>query len=419
MIRTHEIPATQSREALDALNRESGRLYTLTMVTHWRIYRKKGIWLRPGGAQRLNDSLHGGTILHAHSCDAAQQGFYKACKTTRTNRKTDESTRFPHKRKWYRTTIWKKSGIRVDGNVVKLSRTRGLDPIEVIMPFDLIDEAEILEFRLVFNPKSTRYVWHVVIEDGKSMPEAPGDAIAGLDMGEIHPAVLSTEDEACVLTARELRAIIQYRNMKQADIKALQSQCVKKSRKWWRLQRRWKAIRRKCERKQRDILHKVSREVANWCLEQGVGVLAIGDVRSMADGKRLRRKSQQKVSQWPHGKLRDYITYKCEANGTVVALQSERYTSQTCPACGNRYKPAGRVYTCKACGFEGHRDVVGSANIRTAYLHGVPGGSVPVHVEFRRPYTVVKVSQGNLSSSAGHAASCWEQLDLFPEAAGF
>lgn len=419
MIRTHEIRATQPKALLDSLNRESGRIYTLTAVTHWRIYCKKGIWLSPRGAECLNDSLHGGTILHAHSCDAAQQGFYKACKTARTNRKTDPDTRFPYKRKWYRTTMWKTSGIRVEDGIVKLSQARGLCPVQVVLPFKIGEEAEIREVRLVFNHKSKRYVWHIVIEDGKTMPEPPGNAVAGLDMGEIHPAVLASENEACVITARELRAIIQWRNKKQAEIKAKQARCTKKSRMWWRLQRRWNEFRRKADRKQRDILHKVSRAVADWCLAHGIGVLAIGDVRTIADGKRLSRKSQQKVSQWPHGKLRDYITYKCAEIGTTVELQSERYTSQTCPQCGSRYKPSGRVYACKSCGFIGHRDVVGAANIRTAYLNNEPGGSVPSHVRYYRPFNVAKVSGLMPVVQLDTLQVAGEQLSLFSEAAGF
>ena len=52
---------------------------------------------------------------------------------------------------------------------------------------------------------------------------------------------------------------------------------------------------------------------------------------------------------------------------TTVELQDEAYTSQTCPACGERHKPTGREYRCK-CGFRYHRDGVGSWNIRAKYL---------------------------------------------------
>lgn len=85
MIRTHILPCALPRQEADALNRESGRIYTDVLVWHYRIYRRTGHWLSPGADERLNDSF-GPSTLHAHSRDAAQQGFHKACKTARTNR---------------------------------------------------------------------------------------------------------------------------------------------------------------------------------------------------------------------------------------------------------------------------------------------------------------------------------------------
>ena len=52
----------------------------------------------------------------------------------------------------------------------------------------------------------------------------------------------------------------------------------------------------------------------------------------------------------------------------AVKYISEEYTSQTCPNCGNRYKPSGRNYSWVVCGFEAHRDAVGAYNIRTKYV---------------------------------------------------
>jgi putative transposase len=99
MIRTHIFPCSLSRAAADALNRESGRIYTAVMVRHYRVYRKKGQWLSPGAGERIEDST-GPTLLHAHSRDAAQQGYYKACKTARTLRKQgDLDVRYPYRRK--------------------------------------------------------------------------------------------------------------------------------------------------------------------------------------------------------------------------------------------------------------------------------------------------------------------------------
>jgi hypothetical protein len=57
---------------------------------------------------RLSDYRTGETTLHAHSRDAAQEAFDKACKTIKALKKAgNKEARYPRKRKFYRTTVWK------------------------------------------------------------------------------------------------------------------------------------------------------------------------------------------------------------------------------------------------------------------------------------------------------------------------
>jgi putative transposase len=207
MIRTYLAPCQLNRAEADALNRASGERYTQVAVFHWRVYRKKGHWLSQNGAERWNDRVNTGqpALLHAHSVDAAQQGFYKAIKTARACRKDGLATRFPYKRKVYRTTIWKTSGIRCDGDTLLLSRARGLPAIRVALPPQLQAVVAIREVRLVYDKSKRRYFWHLVVEDGNQPKEAPGTNTVAVDMGEIHPAAISDGKDTVVITCRELR----------------------------------------------------------------------------------------------------------------------------------------------------------------------------------------------------------------------
>ena len=85
MIRTHTIPSHLPRAVADALNAASGAIYTGVLVAHWRVVRKKDRWLSETAGTRWSDSRTRAP-LHAHSIDAAQQGFYKACVTARVLR---------------------------------------------------------------------------------------------------------------------------------------------------------------------------------------------------------------------------------------------------------------------------------------------------------------------------------------------
>jgi putative transposase len=229
--------------------------------------------------------------------------------------------------------------------------------------------------------------------------------MVAVDLGEIHPAAMTDGAAGMVVSCRALRSLNQYTNKRLAKLSHLQAAKVRGSRAWRRLQRRRNRFQAQQRRRKRDIEHthahpgpgrqdmcarsagEISREVVDWVVERKAGTIVMGDVRNIANGKRLNRKSQQKVGNWSHGKQRKYITYKAAAQGIEVVLQSEAYTSQTCPQCGHRTKPTGREYACRRCGFLGHRDLVGASNILSRTLHGELGQVMPPSaIKYRQPF---------------------------------
>ncbi len=391
MIRTHVFRCTFPKAEADTLNRESGRVYTGTLVRHYRCYRKSGHWLSMYAGKRVEDGVGGPTTLHAHSRDAAQEGFYKACKTAKALRQAGVTdARYPHRRKWFRTSTWKKTGIRVKEGALMLARARGLDPVRATLPAPLavLPASSFSEVRLVWDRAARHYTWHVVVDDGITSPPTTATGVAGVDLGEIHAAAMTDGVSAAVVSCRALRSTIQYTNKRVASIQTKQSRRVKGSSRWKRLQRRKNRFLAQQKRRERDLVHKASRAVVGWAEDHGVGTLAIGNVRDVADGKRLNRLVQQKVSQWPHGTMRRYINYKAEAAGiTVDDTVDERDTTKTCPGCGTRTKPKGRVYACRACGFRGIRDLVGAANILSRKMMGDVGRVMPpAQSKYLRPF---------------------------------
>ena len=349
----------------------------------------KSHWLSPGAGERIEDST-GLTLLHAHSRDAAQQAFYKACKTARTRREQGEpDVRYPYRRKWWRTTIWKNTGIRCKAGVLRLARCWGHAPVHVVLPAHLaaLPARCFVEMRLVWDRVAWRYTWHLVVDDGLTPVPTTTTGVAGVDLGEVHPAALTDGTDATIIACRELRSCVQYTNKRLAVPRSKQDGHKRGSRRWKRLQRRKNHFLAQQKRRARDLAHKASRTVVQWAAEHGVGTLALGDVRAVADGKRLRRAEQQKISQWGHGTMRRYIGYKAEAVGiTVVDTVNEAYTSQTCPRCGHRSKPKGRIFVCHVCGFRCARDTVGAANILSRYLYGEVGRALPpAQTTYRHP----------------------------------
>ncbi len=417
MIRLQTFPCSLAKVDADALNRESGRVYTNMLVWHYRIYRRTGHWLSEYAAKRLEDYLSGATILHAHSRDAAQEGFYGACKVAKSQRRMGMDIRYPHRRHFYRTTTWKNTGVRVRDGALLLARARGLEPIRMPLPANLsaylADAYKQIE--LVWDRAGRHYRWHVTLEDGAEPAPAPGNALVAVDLGEIHPAALTDGEAAAVITARRLRATHQYTAKRLAEIQSKQASKKKHSSRWKRLQARKNRFLAEQKKRTCDIEHKVSRVVVDWAKERKAGTLALGDVRDVADGKRLGAKSQQKIGLWSHGKVRDYITYKATAKGIAIELVDEHLTSKTCPACGHQYKHRGRVYRCPTCGLVAHRDVVGSVNILSRKVHGEVACILPPSLAatmYRYPAWQGKRSRPDTAQVARVGASLREAAGL-------
>jgi putative transposase len=389
MIRTRIIPCRLPRAVCDALNAASGAIYTGVLVWHWRTYRRRGHWLSESAARRWDD-WRGSQPLHAHTVDAAQEGFYRACAVTRALRQAGfPHVRFPYHRRRFRTTIWKVTGIRRKGDTLVLSGGRGNRPIAIPLPVELRAAPRFREVRLVYDKVGRRHTWHVVVEDGKAPRPAPGSNVVSVDLGEVHPAAVGDEHEATVITCRERRAASQGHAQRLANIDRALARKTEGSRRHRRLVAAKVRMKAKHARVLRDMEHKISRAIVATAVERRAKTIVVGDVRDAADRVDLGKVANQKISQWDHGKIRQYVTYKAEAEGIAVELVDEAYTSQTCPNCSHRHKPKGRLYRCPACGFPAHRDVVGQVNILSRSQYGEPGRiPAPAVVKYRIPHNL-------------------------------
>lgn len=246
------------------------------------------------------------------------------------------------------------------------------------------------------------------------VPDGPTDArtTIGVDLG-VNTLMAATDGERAVLVSgREAKATVQWRNKCLAQINQRQSSLVKRSRVWRRLQRRKMQMLEKARRRVLDHTHKATRIIADAFPDAHVivGKPFNGACRKMG------RKWAQQVSQACNRRLIEQLRYKMVS----VSEVNEAYSSQTCPVCGVRNKRR-RIYTC-SCGHTAPRDVVGATNILAIGREGEMsvGRVSPARVEFLRPGS--KYSGHEPDSSGGYPASCsavevatprrWHQLDF-------
>lgn len=111
-----------------------------------------------------------------------------------------------------------------------------------------------------------------------------------------------------------------------------------------------------------DINHKLSRQNINFAVANNCGTINLENLSGIRQTSKARGKHQAHLHNWTFYELGDFIAYKAREVGIKVVRVKPEYTSQTCPACGERNTVKTRNYSC-GCGYHSHRDRVGALNI--------------------------------------------------------
>lgn len=78
----------------------------------------------------------------------------------------------------------------------------------------------------------------------------------------------------------------------------------------------------------RDLLHRASRFVANYCVSNNIGTLVIGLNKGWKQECNIGKVNNQNFVSIPHTVLIEQIKYKCYALGINVIVREESYTSK-------------------------------------------------------------------------------------------
>src|SRR5213082_3249625 len=141
----------------------------------------------------------------------------------------------------------------------------------------------VLPIEMPENSGACTLVWnrgfelHVCVEVPQA-DGAPGNAQATVDLGEIHLAAVTTSTGAAlIVTGRGIRSLKRQRGKQAGQLAKKQSRCQKHSRRWKKLQQAKNKVCRRSERRIRDVRHKATRQVLDFCVENEVGSLFIGN----------------------------------------------------------------------------------------------------------------------------------------------
>jgi putative transposase len=333
-------------------------------------YKESSKWMSKTELQKLTKGKY---PIHSQSIQAVVHKYIWARDAARQAKKQGRTEiRYPYKQKKNFNTKWAKDGFKIHENG-KIELSLGLwqgkkqDPITVWIKN--LPQGKVKEIELIYDRK---LMLCLTYDDGLEMEVNNNVFIASIDLGEIHAiSSVSENNEGIIITGRKLRSIKRFRNKKLAELRRKMSKCKKGSRQWKKHNKAKQYILSKSKAQLTDALHKISKKFVNWCVEQKVKHVVVGDVEGVQrNTKKKRRKTvNEKLSQWQFGQLLKYVEYKLQAKGITLKKVDEAYSSQTCPVCTRRKKPSGRVYKCP-CGYKQHRDIHGASNILTRELYG-------------------------------------------------
>jgi IS605 OrfB family transposase len=215
------------------------------------------------------------------------------------------------------------------------------------------------------------------------------DRVAGVDLGIIHPYAVLTQGAGLLISGRALRAE-SYLHL--ADQQARQATAARRapkrgqrgSRRWRHYRARVRRVEARHRRRVHQTQHQAAKQVVAFAVYQRVGMLVVGDPRGITD-RDAGRVQNLRLRRWRRTHLVQALRDKAERAGIRVRLVDERGTSSACPVCHRRVpKPTGRRFGCPHCRFQGHRDLVGAANIAAKAGGGPTSMALPVLVEHRR-----------------------------------
>ncbi len=374
-------------QRLKAAHQEAAQVWNTCCELHKTARQEHAKW---PGRHELQRATKGKFALHSQSVQMIVHAFLANVETARQLKPSNPKIKYPWKTKQFYPVMWPAQAVSRECGRVVLPMGKGRKSL--VLPVDLPEEAGACT--LVWN---NGFELHVCIEIPQA-ENAPGEIHATVDLGEIHLAAISTNTgKAMIVTGRGIRSFKRQRTMRLRKITKKQAHCKKYSRRWKKLQHAKNELCRRSDRRIRDMRHKATRQVIDFCVEQEVGSLFIGNPHGVRNRDKGRHHNQR-MALWEYGKDIDYLTHKSKQAHILSFTGSERGTSSQCPRCGHKHKPKGRNWACKVCGFTGHRDLVGSVN-----MHRVAYGE---QVEFPRSFTYLRPGSSRSSSRADTPLCC-------------
>ena len=204
---------------------------------------------------------------------------------------------------------------KLPDNHIKLVRT------DIILDLSRY-KGEIREVQII--PKKNHFIIKAIFKQTIKQEDLSHDSVASIDIGVNNLAAITTNQayiKHILINGRPLKSINQYYNKTKAKLQSKLPNKQKSSKRIW-------LLTDNRNNKIQDYIHKASRYIVNWLLENKIGTLVIGKNKEWKQEINIGTKNNQSFTMIPHARFIDLIIYKFEAIGGIVKLVNEAYTSK-------------------------------------------------------------------------------------------
>ena len=181
---------------------------------------------------------------------------------------------------------------------------------------------EIREVQII--PKKNHFIIKAIFKQTIKQEDLSYDIVASIDIGVNNLAAITTNQvhiRHILINGRPLKSINQFYNKTKAKH---QSNLPKKQKSSNRI----RLLSDKRNNKIQDYIHKASRYIVNWLIENKIGTLVVGKNKEWKQEVNIGAKNNQSFTMIPHARFIDLIIYKFESVGGIVKLVNEAYTSK-------------------------------------------------------------------------------------------
>jgi IS605 OrfB family transposase len=209
---------------------------------------------------------------------------------------------------------------KIKNGFIKFPKKTGLKKIKT----RLDDCTNLKEVRII--PKGTDYICEIVYDKKEAKKDLDKSKVVSIDLGSTNIITIVNNIGVIPIVIKDngkgIKSINQFFNKRNAELRSIYDlQKIKYGKKMNRL----------CDkhnRKKLDYIHKLTRFIINYCIENKIGKLIIGYNPDWKQKINIGKINNQNFVNIPYSMIINQLKYKGEEIGLEVIEQEESYTSK-------------------------------------------------------------------------------------------